>query len=105
MTIDCTTVNIYSSAANIVATSIVPSQSQTPCVIGTCTVAVNVIWQNKGGAPGTFTPSLKIDGNSITSPYSSMLLDQGMSTTPIVFDITALLTNTGHAYNICPDPP
>lgn len=96
--IDCTTVNVYPSPANIVATSIIASQNQTPCIIGTCTVIVTVVWQNQGGTPGTFTPSLKIDGNPIISPYSSMPLDPGISTAPIVFDITVLLTTAGHTY-------
>jgi len=96
-------VNTSYSPANIVATSIDVSPSETPCIIGTCTIISTITWQNQGDIPSDFIPSLKIDGNSITSPYSSETLDAGAFTTHS-FDITALLTIPG-TYTICPDPP
>ena len=92
------------SPANITATNMTITPSETPCRQGICTVTVNVSWTNTGGTSGSFTPSIKIDTVPVIvdPPLSPVTL--GPSETmlsPQQFIIVGLTTGI---HTICPYP-
>ena len=92
------------SPANITATNMTITPSETPCRETTCTVTVDVTWTNTGGTSGSFTPSIKIDNIPVVvdPPLDSITL--GPSETmlsPQQFIIVGLTTGI---HTICPDP-
>ena len=93
---------IYSLPANITATAITATPS-VPCIEGTCTVNINVTWQNTGGVAGSFVPNISIDNIPVSpAPYPSESVGGGLTTTH-TFVVTGL-TKAGSPHNICPFP-
>ncbi len=87
--------------ANITATNMVITPSETPCRAGICTLSVDVTWTNTGGTSGTFVPNITIDTVAIDPPpYSSESLGAGASVTKS-FTVTNL--SAGNPA-ICPYP-
>ncbi len=87
--------------ANITATNMVITPSETPCRAGICTLSVDVTWTNTGGTSGTFVPNITIDTVAIDPPpYSSESLGAGASVTKS-FTVTNL--SSGNPA-ICPYP-
>jgi len=87
--------------ANITATSLAITPSETPCIEGSCTVTVDVIWTNNGGTSGTFLPNITIDTVPISpDPYPSQELAPSANVTK-TFIVSGLTTGT---HNICPNP-
>jgi hypothetical protein len=89
------------SSANITATNMIITPSDTPCVAGTCTMTVDVTWTNTGGTSGSFVPNITIDTVAIyPDPFPSESLGAGLSVSH-TFIVSGLTTGT---HNICPSP-
>ncbi len=88
--------------ANITATDMTITQSETPCRVGICTVTVDVIWTNTGGSAGTFTPSMTIDGTpvAVTPPLNPVTVDP-TETASQQFIVSSLTVGT---HVMCPVP-
>ncbi len=87
--------------ANITATLMTVTPSESPCRTGICTVTVDVTWTNTGGTSGTFVPNITVDTITIDPPpYLSQALGTGTSVTKSF--ILSGLTSGTHA--ICPYP-
>lgn len=87
------------TSANITATNITVTLSQTPCMIGTCTVTIVVRWSNSGQTDGTVIPNIKIDNVSQT-PHASRTVPAG-GFIEETFTVTGL---SAAAHTACPDP-
>lgn len=84
--------------ALITATSIIPDR--TTCT-APCDVNVDVTWANVGHTTGTFTPSIRVDGNIMTpAQYPPETLASGDSITH-TFLVSGL---TAASHQICADP-
>lgn len=89
------------TVANITATSITATPSESPCVEGTCTINVSVTWTNTGQTSGNFTPNITIDTIPISpTPYPEQALAGGGIVTK-AFAVSGLLAAT---HIICPSP-
>lgn len=98
---NCALVTVV-SPAHIEATTMTIDKSSDPCLTGNCTVTVNVTWRNSGGVAGTFTPTILIDNNPITSTQVTLNAFETVGDSTIVtFTVSNLLGGT-HA--ICPNP-
>ncbi len=87
--------------ANITATDMVITPSETPCRTGICTLSVDVTWTNTGGSSGTFVPNITVDAVALDPPpYSSESLGASASVTK-TFTVTSLASGTRA---ICPYP-
>ncbi len=86
--------------ANITATLMTVTPSESPCRTGICTVTVNVTWTNTGGTEGSFVPNITIDTVAVPPQYPSQVLGAGATVTKS-FLVTDLTADT-HA--ICPYP-
>jgi hypothetical protein len=96
------TEEIFATPANITATSLTINPYPIPCISGSCTVTVDVIWTNTGGTSGSFTPSIKIDNISVVIEPPLSLVTVGPSLTASQqFVISGMTTGT---HNICPYP-
>jgi len=84
---------------NITATDVTVTTSETPCMIGSCTVTVVVRWSNSGQTNGTVIPNIKIDNVSQT-PHTSRTVPAG-GFIDETFTVTGL---SAAAHTICPDP-
>jgi len=87
------------TVANITATNVTVTTSETPCMTGTCTITVVVRWSNSGQTDGTVIPNIKIDGVSQT-PHASRTVPAG-GFIDETFTVTGL---SAAAHTICPDP-
>lgn len=85
--------------ANITATDVTVTTSETPCMIGTCTVTIVVRWSNSGQTDGTVIPNIKID-NVSQIPHTSRTVPAG-GFIDETFTVTGL---SAAAHTICPDP-
>lgn len=97
-----TTVNVpvtMLTPPNITATDIDITTSETPCMIGSCTVTVVVRWSNSGQTDGTVIPNIKIDNVSQT-PHTSRTVPAG-GFIDETFTVTGL---SAAAHTVCPDP-
>lgn len=97
-----TTVNVpvtMLTVANITATSVTVTTSETPCMVGTCTITVVVRWSNSGQTNGTVIPNIRIDG-VLQTPHASRTVPAG-SFIDETFTVTGL---SAAAHTICPDP-
>lgn len=88
---------------NITATNITITKSADPCYAGTCVVTINVTWQNTGGASGTFTPGISIDGGTPIT-LSSITLSPYQNAGDTVIRTFTVSTMTAAAHTICPIP-
>lgn len=95
---NCVAVDVI-SPPHIEAIDMTITKSTEPCLIGSCTVTIDVTWQNTGGASGTFTPSIIIDSDPPIT-LASETLNVG-STVIRTFTVSNL---TAAAHAICPDP-
>ncbi len=87
--------------ANITATLMTVTPSESPCRTGICTVTADVTWTNTGGTSGTFVPNITIDTITIDPPpYLSQALGAGASVTKS-FILSGLTAGT---HSICPYP-
>ena len=86
--------------ANITATTMTITPTETPCRVGLCTVNVSVTWTNNGGSEGSFVPNITIDGSPITPIYPLQSLAKDASATKgfVITDLPA------GSHPICPDP-
>lgn len=89
----------YVSPANITATNMSISPSESPCRTGICTVTIIVRWSNSGQADGLVTPNITIDTVSQTA-HSPRNVVAG-SYIDETFTLSGLSAGT-HA--ICPNP-
>ena len=90
--------------ANIGATNIEVIPSETPCIVGTCTISVGVTWKNTGDLAGSSDLSITIDGGThtvIPTVYPSELFDADEEKGPYTFTISNVTKGT---YSICPNP-
>ncbi len=88
------------SPANITATNMTITPSETPCRQGICTVSVSVTWTNTGGTSGSFVPNISVDGTPASPIYLSESLGPG-STTTHGFTVSGL---SAGIRSICPYP-
>lgn len=98
-----TTVNVpvtMATPANITATNIDVTTSETPCMTGTCTVTVVVRWTNSGGTDGTVIPNIKIDDVS-QAPHASRTVPKDGGFIDETFIVVGL---SAAAHAICPYP-
>ncbi len=84
---------------NITATDMTVTLSQTPCMIGTCTVTIVVRWSNSGQIDGTVIPNITIDGVPQT-PHASRTVPAG-GFIDETFTVTGV---SAAAHTACPDP-
>jgi hypothetical protein len=87
------------TVANITATNMIITPSESPCRVGICTVTIVVTWTNSGETTGSITPNIKIDNVSQTA--KSLTSIPASDTTTQTWTISGLSAAT-HA--ICPDP-
>jgi hypothetical protein len=82
--------------------TVVPSS---PCIQGTCSVTVTVVWVNNGQTIGNFVPTLSIDSGAtaFTTPFGSTAIAANGGTVTKVFTVTGL-TAAGSPHSICPTP-
>jgi len=86
--------------ANITATNMVITQSETPCLAGTCTIHADVTWTNGGETDGIFTPNITVDTIPVSpAPYTSRNL-AAETTVTLGFDVV----EPAGTYSICPSP-
>lgn len=91
------------TVANITATSITATPTESPCIEGSCTVNVSVTWTNTGETSGNFTPNITIDTIPIDPPpFSEQALAGGANVTK-EFAVSGL-TADGSPHIICPSP-
>ncbi len=94
------TMSTEQTSANIGATSMTVTPSETPCRTGICTISVSVTWTNNGGSTDSFTPSITTSSGIVTPTYSSGQLNPGASVT-YAFTVSGMSSGT---CSICPNP-
>ncbi len=88
------------TVANISATNMTVTPSETPCAAGTCILTVVVTWTNTGQTDGTLVPNIKIN-NVLQTPHSSRTVLANGGTATETFIISGLPAGP---HTICPDP-
>ena len=86
--------------ANITATNMTTTASESPCRVGICTITASVTWTNNGGSTGSFTPSITASSGTVTPVYPSEQLAAGA---PVTHSFTVSSMTTGTC-SICPNP-
>ena len=88
---------------HIEAINMIITKSANPCLVGLCTVTIDVTWQNTGGVTDTFTPSIIVDsGVPITLP--SVALNPYQNAGDTVIRTFTISNMTAAAHTICPNP-
>jgi len=88
---------------NITATNMIVTKSTDPCFVGVCAVTIDVIWQNTGGASGTFIPGISIDGGAPIT-LSSVTLSPYQNAGDVVTRTFTISTMIAAPHTICPVP-
>ena len=83
----CVTVNVM-APAHIISTNMEISSMS---YVEPCTIQVAVDWQNIGDITGTFTPSIKVDGNPVQHSSESL---NGGQTVPHSFTVSNLMAGS-----------
>lgn len=100
-----TVIRTLFTVADITATNVVVTRSSNPCIVGNCTITVNVIWTNNGQTAGDITPTIdfKVGGftqRTVAKGYTVTIQPNGDTNTQ-TFAVTDL---TAETYTVCPVP-
>ena len=100
-----TEARVLFTVADITATNVVVTRSSNPCIVGNCTITVDVTWTNNGQTAGDITPTIefKVGGiltRTVAKAYTITIQPNGGTNTQS-FAVSNL---TAEVYTVCPVP-